>query len=87
MFRPSSARPGPSPSSLPGFRVEISVAKRSGKVRDDLVVHRRSTLTPADVTRRDGIPVTTPACTLIDIATTVSSARLEAGSTRPTSSG
>ena len=48
------------------------------KVRDDLVIHRRSTLTPADVTRRDGIPVTTPACTLIDIATTVSSARLEA---------
>jgi very-short-patch-repair endonuclease len=35
-------------------------------------------LSPADSTRRDGIPVTTPICTLIDLATRLGSGPLEA---------
>jgi hypothetical protein len=33
-----------------------------------IVAHRRSALRGEDVTRRDGIPVTTPGCTLVDLA-------------------
>jgi very-short-patch-repair endonuclease len=42
-----------------------------------LIVHRRS-LSPDDLTRRDGIRVTTPIRTLIDLATRIPSAELEA---------
>jgi very-short-patch-repair endonuclease len=41
------------------------------------VVHRRSSFGPRDVTRQRGIPVTTPACTIVDIATTDSEKQLE----------
>jgi transcriptional regulator with AbiEi antitoxin domain of type IV toxin-antitoxin system/putative AbiEi antitoxin of type IV toxin-antitoxin system len=42
-----------------------------------LIVHRRS-LSPDDLTRRDGIRVTTPIRTLIDLATRIPSAEFEA---------
>jgi very-short-patch-repair endonuclease len=47
--------------------IEVSVratVRRSPGVR----VHRRSALAQADISCRDGIPVTSPACTLIDLA-------------------
>ena len=40
-------------------------------------VHRSTTLTPADITHHDGLPVTTVARTLIDLATTLTPHRLE----------
>jgi very-short-patch-repair endonuclease len=46
--------------------------------RPGIVVHRRTTLVPDETTQRDGIPVTTPICTLIDIATGLDRGQLEA---------
>jgi very-short-patch-repair endonuclease len=43
-----------------------------------IVVHRRSILSPREVTRHEGIPVTTPVCTLIDIAAQMRPDQLEA---------
>ena len=40
-------------------------------------VHRSKTLIPADITHHDGLPVTTVARTLIDLASTLSPHRLE----------
>jgi very-short-patch-repair endonuclease len=58
-----------------GHRIDVSLpAGLSRRPRRGIVIHRRPTLTTRDITRRDGIPVTTPVCTLIDIA-----ARLERG--------
>ena len=65
--------------SLPGFnegRVEVS-ATRPGRRRRGLIVHRVLELPPADVTVVDGIPVTTVARTLIDIAAFVPPTVLE----------
>jgi predicted transcriptional regulator of viral defense system len=63
-----------------GNRVHVSVPDRVRPRRRGIVVHRRPTLTERDVTRRDGIAVTTPSCTLIDLA-----ARLEAARSKPRS--
>lgn len=55
---------------LPGFDegpIELLVPGRGGKVKP-YRVHRATTLPAADTTRVDGIPVTTPARTLFDIA-------------------
>jgi hypothetical protein len=41
------------------------------------VVHRRPTLPSAEVTEHQGIPVTTPVCTLIDLATRLGQKELE----------
>jgi hypothetical protein len=54
--------------------IEISVPARLARVRPGIVAHRRRTFAASDVMRHDGIPVTTPICTLIDLA-----ARLERG--------
>ena len=42
-----------------------------------LRVHRSTTLTAADITHHDGLPITTVARTLIDLATALNSHRLE----------
>ncbi len=48
---------------------EITVPGTSGRIRrrHRLVVHRSTTLSPAVITRRWGIPLTTPARTLLDL--------------------
>jgi very-short-patch-repair endonuclease len=56
-------RPGP---------IEVSVPANVLPRRPAIVVHRRSNLTRRDVTRHHGIPVTSPTCTIVDLA-----ARLE----------
>ena len=61
-----------------GAAVDVSVAIASPRRRPGIKVHRRSCLTEADVTERRAIPVTTPICTLIDIATRVGRDELEA---------
>ena len=59
--------------------IEVSVPARvRPRPRSGITVHRRTALTPSDVTRRHGIPVTTPVCTLVDQATRLPRRQLEA---------
>lgn len=58
--------------------IEVSVPAHVDRRRPGIVVHRRASLGPTDLTRLHGIPVTTPVCTLIDIATQVRRNSLEA---------
>jgi very-short-patch-repair endonuclease len=57
--------------------VEVSVpANGSARVRG-VRVHRRASLGPGDIVVRDGIPVTSPVFTLVDLATYLGRDRLE----------
>jgi very-short-patch-repair endonuclease len=51
--------------------VDITVAGRQPAPRAGISVHRVKTLDQRDVNRTDGIPTTTPARTLLDLATVV----------------
>ena len=57
---------------------EVSIPTGYDRRLAGLTAHRRLVLTPQDITERDGIPVTTPACTLVDLAVHLGSRRLEA---------
>jgi very-short-patch-repair endonuclease len=57
--------------------IELSVPPTVTRRVPGVIAHRRL-LSTGEVTTREGIPVTTPACTLIDIASRLSRARLEA---------
>jgi hypothetical protein len=57
--------------------IEVSVARGRCPQLSGLVVHRRAALSPEDITEHVGIPVTSPICTLIDIAPSLSRAELE----------
>jgi very-short-patch-repair endonuclease len=61
-----------------GTGIEVSVRAPRDPRRPGIVVHRRHTLRPEDVTLKRCIPVTTPTCTLLDIAATLARDRLEA---------
>lgn len=58
--------------------VHISVPATCLRRQPGIRLHRRAVLGTADVTERAGIPVTCPALTLLDLASTLSSTRLEA---------
>src|SRR4051812_24266145 len=58
-----------------GGMIEVSVPARMRPRRTGMIVHRR---TEFETTHRDRIPVTTPTCTLIDLATRLTRDRLEA---------
>lgn len=58
--------------------VEVSVPSEVSRRRPGLTVHRRANLRTRDVTRRHGIPVTTPACTIVDLAARLDRDPLEA---------
>jgi very-short-patch-repair endonuclease len=58
--------------------IDVSVPYRVRRRRPGIVLHRRPTLSEDDIARRDGIPVTTPICTLIDLATRLKPGPLEA---------
>ena len=60
-----------------GSHIEVSIPAARRAARTGVVVHRRGVLRPDDVTRHRGIPVTTPACTLVDVAPRLSLARRE----------
>jgi hypothetical protein len=47
--------------------IDVTVGSRAGRSRAGITVHRSSTLTPDQVTTRNGIPVTTVARTLLDL--------------------
>jgi len=57
--------------------IEISVRCSSRARRDGLVVHRRSSLRPTDIGHFDGIPVTSPVQTLIDLSCRLDKPALE----------
>jgi very-short-patch-repair endonuclease len=57
--------------------IEVSVRAQGTRCRTGIVIHRRATLAPADVTKRDGIPLTTPVRTLVDLAVRLGRGRLE----------
>jgi very-short-patch-repair endonuclease len=59
-------------------QAHVSVPVGTGHRRRGIVAHRRSSLPDRDVTRRRNIPVTRPILTLIDLATCVPVAQLEA---------
>jgi very-short-patch-repair endonuclease len=59
-------------------RIEISVPAHVARRRPGIVVHRRVALGASEKTQRHGIPVTTPVCTLIDLAARVNQSDLEA---------
>jgi predicted transcriptional regulator of viral defense system len=64
--------------SKPNAPVHVTVPSGSGRAtRSGIVVHRYAALTANDVTRRHGIPVTTPARTLLDLATALPRRPLE----------
>jgi predicted transcriptional regulator of viral defense system len=61
---------------LPG-RIDVSIRRRSDLRRRGIRVCRRETLSPREIGRHKGIPVTRPVQTLIDIATDVTPRELE----------
>jgi very-short-patch-repair endonuclease len=58
--------------------IEVSVPAGSTRRRRGVIVHRRTAFAANDCTRRRGIPVTTPVCTLVDLAAVLDRGRLEA---------
>jgi very-short-patch-repair endonuclease len=58
--------------------LEVSVPSGAGRKRAGITIHRRNQLAVVDVTHHRGIPVTTPACTLIDLAPRLKRDHLEA---------
>jgi very-short-patch-repair endonuclease len=61
---------------LPARRHNIHVSARVQRTRPGITVHRRS-LTARDLTTHHNIPVTTPICTLIDLAARLSTSQSE----------
>jgi predicted transcriptional regulator of viral defense system len=51
--------------------IDVTVRGTAGRSRPGLRVHRRASLRGDDMTTKDGIPVTTPARTLLDLAATL----------------
>ena len=65
-------------ASRRGAAINVSLPTGVDRRRPGIVIWRRSGLSLADVTHRRGIPATTPACTLIDLAARLDRASLEA---------
>jgi len=58
--------------------IHVSVPRSRDARHEGIVVHRRTNFGPQEARRHKGIPVTSPACTLVDIATGLSEGQLEA---------
>jgi hypothetical protein len=57
--------------------VEISTAVGGSRPPKGVICHRVASLPPGDVTRRQGIPVTTPARTVLDLGAVAGKRRIE----------
>jgi very-short-patch-repair endonuclease len=69
----------PRRASEPAPAVHVTIPRTSGvRKRKGIVLHRSSTLIAMQCTRRDGIPVTTPARTLCDLRALLSPAQFSA---------
>jgi very-short-patch-repair endonuclease len=55
-----------------GTRIDVTIPIRSGRAHAGIQIHRSTTLTPEDVTDVNGIPCTTVARTLFDLADVLS---------------
>jgi uncharacterized protein DUF559 len=62
--------------ATPTGRVDVTTLRRNAST-NAIRVHRTRTLEPEDITTRDGLPVTTPTRTLIDLANVLTPQRLE----------
>lgn len=69
LWRLDGVEPGP---------IEVTFPSSGERHVQGVTVHRTRSLARADVTRRDGIPVTRPARTLLDLASMLDRIRLEA---------
>jgi len=58
--------------------IHVSVPRSNDPRHQGIVVHRRNALHADDASERNGIPVTSPACTLIDLAPQLGDRALEA---------
>ena len=58
-----------------GGTLHVTVAATGRRPRDGIRMHRRR-LAPDEITRLDGLPITTPARTLLDLAATLPAPRL-----------
>lgn len=63
--------------SDPARWVDVSVPTRGGRACEGIAVHRRETLKPTDATSKHGIPCTSVALTLLDLATVLDRRSLE----------
>src|SRR3954452_2924322 len=61
-----------------GIQIEVSVPGRRTPRRPGIRIHRRAALIAKDVTTHKGIPVTSPACTLIDMTPRLNDGQREA---------
>lgn len=59
-------------------RINVTVPSARNPRVPDVTVHRRRNLMPDDIAEREQIPVTSVACTLVDLATQLPPSRLEA---------
>lgn len=57
--------------------IHVTVPTAGGRTRRDVRIHRTPSLRPDEVTTHEGIPVTTPERTLLDIAATLTPRQLE----------
>ncbi|MEA2289197.1 MAG: hypothetical protein QOD55_1194 [Solirubrobacteraceae bacterium] len=60
-----------------GSKIDVTVRTAGGRDRAGLRIHRTPSLSPDETTVLHGIPVTTPARTLLDLAATLPRRRLE----------
>ena len=65
-----------------GARIDVTVPRGGQRRRRGAVIIHRAALTERDVTTKHGIPVTTPARTLIDLADVLPGASSRVPSTR-----
>jgi predicted transcriptional regulator of viral defense system len=74
---PAAALSHRSAADLHGLRetnrapIDVTVPGRTARRHDGIDLHRSTTLTPADVTIVDALPVTTVARTVLDLAAVV----------------
>jgi very-short-patch-repair endonuclease len=61
----------------PSALVEVSVRADSARRHRGIKVHRRLALRVGEIAEHDGIPVTSPTCSIVDIASRVETAELE----------
>jgi hypothetical protein len=78
LWRIRRPRPGHEVEPVRASVIHVSVPEDVTRRLDGIRVHRRRELTPLDRTQRNGIRVTTPPRTLIDLGTTLPMSPLEA---------
>jgi very-short-patch-repair endonuclease len=75
--RPRNSSPSGAQLRPPSL-IDVSLPENTSRSRHGIRIHRRFELPPADRTRRDRIPVTTPARTLVDLAAQLDDGPVEA---------